>query len=83
MPLGSGGTFALRETGGQLTSSPLTGVDTISTFGGSHNHFGGASPQTGTGDDHHNFTWTHSHASWSGDIDVMPPWHALYYIIMK
>jgi len=77
-PIGSGNTYALGDTGGSSAGQAITGTGAVASATVVHNH--GVPTEEGSSSDHSSYSWTHSHASWSGTAAVMPPWHALYFI---
>lgn len=80
-PIGSGGSFILGATGGSSSNQSITGTGSVASATVVHNH--GVPTEEGAQADHSSYSWTHSHASWSGTATVMPPWHALYMIEYK
>ena len=80
IPLGASGTNPLGSTGGQDTTAAVSGSAAVPSTSDSHNH-GPSGTSNVTGGHHDAYPWTHGHASWSGDVDPMPEWHALYFVM--
>lgn len=79
-PLGKDGGTSVGDTGGDLAAVPITG-GAVPSASPVHNHDAGSAVLLGSLSDHSNYTWTHDHASWSGDADPTPPYHCLHFIM--
>lgn len=79
MPAGASAALAVGETGGQSGAAPISG-GAVPSATVTHHHDAGA-PAGSNLSDHSSYAWTHGHASWSGEVDPMPPFHVLRYIM--
>jgi hypothetical protein len=79
--IGSGGSYSLGDIGGQNTSQAVSGSASIPSASVNHSHTYLGNTEAGNLGDHGAYTWVHSHGSWSGFYDPLPPWHALFFIM--
>lgn len=81
LPIGVSATLSVGDAGGQSTPEAISGSSSVQTVVVNHHHYYVGENHVSNTADHQSYDWTHGHASWSGTVDPMPPWHALHFIM--